>query len=84
MKNEQEFSTLIDLLQYRSYYQSNRKAYSFLQNGEKEVIRLSYQELDEKARAIAVELQKQVDRNERALLLYPQGLEFMAALFGCL
>ncbi|EGJ32724.1 MULTISPECIES: fatty acyl-AMP ligase [Moorena] len=84
MKNEQEFSTLIDLLQYRSHYQSARKAYSFLQNGEKEVNSLSYKELDEKARAIAVELQKQVDRNERALLLYPQGLEFIAALFGCL
>ncbi|NES67184.1 MAG: fatty acyl-AMP ligase, partial [Okeania sp. SIO2D1] len=83
--NEQEFSTLIDLLQYRSLNQSDRRAYTFLQNGEKEIDSLSYKELDEKARAIAVELQKQqVGNKERALLLYPQGLEFIAALFGCL
>lgn len=85
MKNQQQFSTLIDLLQYRCLNQSSEgPGYAFLENGVKEIDSLSYKELDEKARAIAVELQKKVGKNERALLLYPQGLKFIAALFGCM
>jgi acyl-CoA synthetase (AMP-forming)/AMP-acid ligase II len=84
LKNEPKFSTLIDILQYRALNQSDQKAYTFLQNGEKEIDSLSYKELDEKARAIAVELQKQGGSSQRALLLYPPGLEFIAAFFGCL
>ncbi|NEP11789.1 MAG: fatty acyl-AMP ligase [Symploca sp. SIO2C1] len=84
MKNEQNCSTLIDLLQYRALNQSEQKAYTFLQNGEKELGSWNYKQLEEKARAIAVELQKRQASSQRALLLYPQGLEFIAALFGCL
>ena len=39
LKNEPKFSTLIDILQYRALNQSDQKAYTFLQNGEKEIDR---------------------------------------------
>ena len=39
-------------------------------------------ELDQQARAIAAGLQSW--QGERALLLYPSGLEFIKAFFGCL
>ena len=47
---------------------------------------LNYKELDRRARAIASRLQdyKMVPGGERALLLYPPGLDFIAAFFGCL
>ena len=42
-------------------------------------------ELDRRARALAVRLQDLgLDRRSRALLLYPPGLEFITAFFGCL
>ncbi|NEP08925.1 MAG: alpha/beta fold hydrolase [Symploca sp. SIO2C1] len=79
-----QFSTLVDLLHYRSLHQPDRIAYTFLLDGETSSISLTYQELDQKARAIAAVLQRQGATGERALLLYPPGLEFIAAFFGCL
>ena len=79
-----EFSTLIEILRWRALQQPEQKAFSFLQNGEVEGSNLTYGELDSKARAIAALLQTQEASGERALLLYPPGLEFIAAFFGCL
>ncbi|NEP61535.1 MAG: AMP-binding protein, partial [Symploca sp. SIO2G7] len=79
-----QFSTLVDLLRYRSLHQPDRIAYTFLLDGEISSISLTYQELDQKARGIAAVLQRQGFTGERALLLYPPGLEFVAAFFGCL
>ncbi|NET60101.1 MAG: AMP-binding protein, partial [Symploca sp. SIO2E6] len=79
-----QFSTLVDLLRYRSLHQPDRIAYTFLLDGETSSISLTYQGLERKARGIAAVLQKQGATGERALLLYPPGLEFIAAFFGCL
>ncbi len=45
---------------------------------------LTYGELDARARSIGALLQEHGARGERALLLYPPGLEYIAAFFGCL
>jgi len=76
--------TLVDLLQYRSGDQPNREAFIFLQDGENEKITLTYQELGRRSRAIAAQLQSMGMVGERALLLYPPGLDFLAGFFGCL
>ncbi|NEQ18044.1 MAG: fatty acyl-AMP ligase [Moorea sp. SIO3E2] len=60
----------------------NQLAYIFLQNGETPSGSLTYGELDRQATAIASHLQSMP--GERALLLYPSGLEFISAFFGCL
>src|SRR5262249_27069385 len=59
-------------------------AYAFLgdEAGEKSV--MSYEELDRKARAIAARLQAVCRPGDRALLICPPGLEYIAAFFGCL
>jgi acyl-CoA synthetase (AMP-forming)/AMP-acid ligase II len=75
-------SSLVAILWQRAKNQPDRSAYIFLQNGETESGRLTYGELDRQARAIASHLQQW--RGERALLLYPSGLEFITAFFGCL
>ncbi|BAY66407.1 amino acid adenylation [Calothrix brevissima NIES-22] len=78
-------STLVELLRKQSQHQPQKIAYSFLLDGEQEKADVSYGELDCQARAIAALLQSYgVKRGERALLLYPPGLEFIAAFFGCL
>ncbi len=78
------FDTLIDLLQYRSQNQPSQTAYVFLQDGEVEVDRLNYRQLAQQAQAIAAHLQSLGAEGERALLLYPPGLEFISAFLGCL
>ncbi|MEH2082889.1 MAG: fatty acyl-AMP ligase [Nostoc sp.] len=77
-------ATLIAILQDRALHQPDFKGYTFLENGETESDCLTYQQLDKKARAIAAQLQSFLAPGERALLLYPPGLEFICAFFGCL
>lgn len=78
------FETLLDLLQLRSVQQPYEPAFTFLIDGETEEVHLTYAELNLRARAIAASLQAHVSVGERALLLYPSGLEYIAAFFGCL
>src|SRR5262249_39817773 len=78
-----ECSTLVELLRWRAALQSDQKAYTFLTKG-KEELSLTYAELDRKARAIGAMLQRRDATGERVLLLYPAGLEYLAAFFGCL
>ncbi len=83
--NPLDCTNLVELLCERSLSQPNLVGYTFLVDGNKEEVKITYQELDQKARSIAVELQRlKVTPGERALLLYPSGLEFIVAFFGCL
>jgi 8-amino-7-oxononanoate synthase len=77
-------SNLVELLQHRARCQAEDIAFTYLVDGENEQLHLSYQELDRQARAIGAWLQSMDLAGERALLLYPAGLEFIAAFFGCL
>ena len=79
-----EHQTLVDILRWRALHQPNQRAYTFLLDGEKDQVHITYSELDQKARAIGAWLQEMEAAGERALLLYPSGLEFIAAFFGCL
>lgn len=79
------YQTLVDVLRERVWERSTERAFTFLTDGETEGSALSYGELDAKARSIAAALASHgLIPGERALLLYPPGLEFIAAFFGCL
>ncbi len=78
------FSTLIDVLLERAEAQPDSTAYVFLADGDVENARLTYSELDLRARAIAAVLTKRGSKSERVLLLFPPGLEFIEAFFGCI
>ncbi|HEY4588890.1 MAG TPA: fatty acyl-AMP ligase, partial [Thermoanaerobaculia bacterium] len=79
-----QVQTLVELLSRRAQAQPERRAYTFLLDGEREEVHLSYGELDRQARSIAARLQALGVAGERALLLYPPGLQYAAAFFGCL
>lgn len=76
--------TLVDLLESRAKENVDKYAYRYLHRGEEETASFTYKELDIQAKAIASRLQSIVTLGERALLLYPPGIEFIAAFFGCL
>ncbi|MBW4677354.1 MAG: amino acid adenylation domain-containing protein [Desmonostoc geniculatum HA4340-LM1] len=79
-----DFSNFGEILRFRANEQPKQNAYSFLLESEVEEAHLTYQELDCQARTIAALLQSCGVSGERALLLYPPGLEYIAAFFGCL
>lgn len=84
VETEYNFLNMVDLLNYRAQNDSDQTAYTYLQSGEIEAGSLTYQQLAVQARAIATKLQQLNTSGSRALLLYPPGLEFVAAFFGCL
>jgi acyl-CoA synthetase (AMP-forming)/AMP-acid ligase II len=77
-------ATLVDLLRGRALQQPDLRIYTYLIDGEKEGANLTVAALDEQARAIGAVLQSYGAGGERALLLYPAGLEFISAFFGCI
>ena len=79
-----EPTTLVELLRWRAINCSNERAYTWLQDAGANEIRLSYADLDKKARAIGAWLQSMGVSGERALLIYPPGLEYVVAFIGCL
>jgi acyl-CoA synthetase (AMP-forming)/AMP-acid ligase II/alkylation response protein AidB-like acyl-CoA dehydrogenase/acyl carrier protein len=73
---------LVDILRRHAVTQRENPAVTFLgDDGSEET--WSYGELDARARAMAVSLLELTEPGERALLLCPQGLEFVAAILGC-
>lgn len=77
-------ANLVDLVRHRARCQGDDVAFTYLVDGENEQVYLTNAELDRRARAIAAQLQLMRLVGERALLMYPAGLDFIAAFFGCL
>ena len=79
-----EPNTLVDLLRLRADHQANNLAYRFIQDSDADIVTITYAELDQRARAIGAWLESFGAAGERALLLYPPGLDYIASFFGCL
>src|SRR5690606_28402385 len=78
------FSTLVEMLRQRAAGTPDKTLYIFLADGETDERPVTYGQLDRRARQIAALLQQQGNVGDRALLLYPPGLDYIAAFFGCL
>lgn len=77
-------TTLIEVLRFRAQHQPDHHTYTFLIDGEEGEVSLTNLELDRRARAIGQLLTELDAYGERVLLLYPPGLEFVPAFWGCL
>lgn len=77
-------SSFVELLQQRAASAPDCVAYRFLGDGEAGESSITYGELNLRARSIAARLQETGAYGERALLLYPAGLDYVEAFFGCL
>ena len=76
--------TIDGLLRQRAVQSPTQIAYTFLGSEGEEQASLTYKELDRQARVIAAYLRMLNVAGKRVLLLYPPGLDYIAAFFGCL
>jgi len=78
--------TFAGILESRAEGQGQLPAYVFLSHGETGVTeeRLTYAELDARARAVGASLQAAGAAGERVALLFAPGLDFIVSFFGCL
>lgn len=77
-------ASLVDRLRGRADVQPDDRAYTFLENGEREGATLTWGGLERRSRAIAAAIHALAPAGARALLLCPPGLDFVPAFFGAL
>jgi acyl-CoA synthetase (AMP-forming)/AMP-acid ligase II len=78
------FASITDALDQWSAQRSDRTAFIFLEDGEREVDRCTFAELRRRSLGVARLLRQHVAPGERVLLAFPPGLEFVASFLGCL
>ncbi|WIX93025.1 non-ribosomal peptide synthetase [Amycolatopsis sp. DG1A-15b] len=74
--------TLVDLLRHRAEDTPDRTAFEFPGEGDRLVV--GYRDLDRRARGVAAALRDRGLAGERVVLLFPPGIDYVAAFFGCL
>ncbi|MCI0333498.1 MAG: AMP-binding protein [Planctomycetes bacterium] len=83
MRCDASYQTMVELLAGQAAEQPDRMAFAFLDERDG-ATQITFAELERRARAIAARLQLELRPGDRALLVYPAGLEFIAAFFGCM
>jgi acyl-CoA synthetase (AMP-forming)/AMP-acid ligase II/acyl carrier protein len=83
MNHTDDTSSLVAVLRQYAQTHSHFPIFNYLEDGEQNIQTLTYADFDAKARQVAAHLQQQQLKGERVLLLFPQGLEYLIALFGC-
>src|ERR1700681_3319980 len=76
--------SFLDVLRARGAQSAGRRAFLFLDSSGNEAASVSCGELDRRLRSVAAALDAHGARGERALLLFPPGLDFVVAFLGCL
>jgi acyl-CoA synthetase (AMP-forming)/AMP-acid ligase II len=76
--------SLVTLLARRAESGPGGRAYVFLSDrGEEEAV-LTFHQLHDASHALAARLGEMAQPGDRAILVFPPGLEFLIAFFGCL
>src|SRR3954468_17786548 len=76
-------ANVVERLKLRAKQEPERTAFCFLSDAAPGGATFTFRELDRRARAIAAALVAAGARGERALLLHPPGLHYIAAVYGC-
>ncbi|MDH3716644.1 MAG: amino acid adenylation domain-containing protein, partial [Planctomycetota bacterium] len=76
--------TMPDIVAWRAGNQRDEIAFTFLNDAEHSQENLTFAELDSRARKVAAALASYGATRQRALLLLNPGLDYVAALYGCL
>ena len=75
--------TILDVLCARAAELPDRAAYHLLSDDGAEAGQMTWGELDRRARTLGAHLAGMNARGERAILLYPSGLDYIVALYAC-
>lgn len=77
-------SSFLDVIADQALRRPDKIAFQYVVDGLEVVERLTYSELDIRARAIAATLQRRFRAGDRVLVAFPSSLEFLCAFCGCI
>ncbi|AOJ84640.1 fatty acyl-AMP ligase [Burkholderia savannae] len=78
------FADFIELAQHRAAHQPDLRVYTFVTGGDRDERHLTCADLDRRAGAVAAALAEVARPGDRVLLLFPPGIDYIVALFGCM
>src|SRR5687767_6063231 len=85
---DESLRSVAELLRRRAVERPDQRAFVFLpdagERGATSEIAWTYAELDRRASSVAAALSRRAAPGDRAVLVFPPGLDFIAAFFGCL
>jgi phthiocerol/phenolphthiocerol synthesis type-I polyketide synthase C len=84
LPQEPEGESLVEMLSRQAQMRPDHPAVIFLPDGEVEVGRVTYAELDRRARLFAVQLSEKGLQGQTVLLMLPSSIYYVVAFFGCL
>jgi len=76
-------NTIVEVFERNCHNRPDKVLYYFLEDGLKETDRITYGQMNVRLKAIATELRSAFKKGDRALLIFPPGIEFIVSLFGC-
>jgi acyl-CoA synthetase (AMP-forming)/AMP-acid ligase II len=78
-------NTIVGIARQRAIEHGERNFVTFLEDGDDREVKLTYKQLDQSARNVAAHLQTMgIKKGDRALILLPNGPDFIQIFFGCL
>lgn len=83
MDHGSEFKSLVSALRAHAATRPDDRAYVFLDERGEEASSLTFAELDHCAAALAEKLAERSNPGDRAILMFPPGLDFIVAFFAC-
>ncbi|WP_341990808.1 fatty acyl-AMP ligase [Azorhizobium sp. AG788] len=78
------FSSLVHMLDHRAHASADARALVFVSGRPGADASLTFAGLRQQAALLAEQLRQETDPGDRALLIFPTGLEFVVAYFACL
>ena len=79
-----DYKNIVELVQSRALMTPKAIAYVYLQDGERDDIKLTYEGIDQLAKRYAITIQQRAPEKDKAILWHGPGLEFIVAFFGTL
>lgn len=74
---------MVEIFEKNCSLYPDKVIYYYLEDGFDETGRITFRQMNLRVKAIAAALQSRLSKGDRALMLFPTGIEFIVSLFGC-
>lgn len=75
--------TMVEIFEKNCSDNPEKIIYYYLEDGLNETERITFSRMNLRVKAVAAALQERCVKGDRALMLFPSGIEFIVSLFGC-
>ena len=76
-------NNMVEVFEKNCSLHPDKVIYYYLEDGFNESARIVFSQMNRRVKSVAAALQSRFTKGDRALMLFPSGIEFIVSLFGC-